>query len=103
MLSAADEGKKTFPFTSGANKYDFTDIEEMASDIVMTALQDKYCGVINCCSGKAVSLKDKVGEFIEKNDLDIRLEYGAYPDRPYDSPAIWGNTEKIEAIRRLYK
>lgn len=103
LLSAADEGKKTFPFTSGANKYDFTDIEEMASDIVMTALQDKYRGVINCCSGKAVSLKDKVGEFIEKNDLDIRLEYGAYPDRPYDSPAIWGNTEKIEAIRRLYK
>ena len=35
---------------------------------------------------------------IKENDYDIKLEYGAFPDRPYDSKAVWGNSQKIEQI-----
>lgn len=33
-----------------------------------------------------------------KHHYDIQLEYGKYPERPYDSPAIWGDSKKIEKI-----
>ena len=31
-------------------------------------------------------------------NLDIKLDYGAFPDRPYDSPCIYGDTTKINHI-----
>jgi len=35
---------------------------------------------------------------IKENNLDIKLEYGAFPDRPYDSPGVWGDATKIQKI-----
>ena len=35
------------------------------------------------------------------SELDkIKLKYGAFPDRPYDSKAVWGDSRKIEAIMK---
>lgn len=98
LISAAEEGKKTFPFTSGKNKYDFIEVTELAKQIALASLQDEITGIINCCTGKPVSLADKVEGFIKEHGLDIRLEYGAFPDRAYDSPAEWGNADKIKKI-----
>lgn len=97
------EGKKTFPFVSGKNKYDFIDIDELAYQISLAATQDKIEGIINCCSGKPVSLADKVLEYIEKNHYKIQLDFGKFPERPYDSPALWGNNEKIKEIIKNYE
>lgn len=96
----AAEGKKTFPFTTGLNKYDFIDVQDLAKFISEAALQNKTTGIINVCSGKPVSLKDKVEDFISRKGLDIRPEYGVYPSRKYDSPAIWGNADAINEIMK---
>lgn len=98
LLQAAREGKTTFPFTSGQNKYDFIPVTELARQIAACVMQEKVTGVINCCSGRPVSLAERVEEFIRENALNIKLEYGAYPDRAYDSPAVWGNNAKIQTI-----
>ena len=92
------EGKETFPFTSGKNKYDFIQVDELADQISHVVNQDEVNGVINCCSGVPVSLADKVEEYIETHQYKIRPQYGAFPDRPYDSPGVWGNAEKIKKI-----
>lgn len=98
LLQAAHNGKKTFPFTSGKNKYDFITVQELARQIAACVCQTAVTGVINCCSGKPVSLAERVEGFIQENHLDIKLVYGAYPDRPYDSPAVWGDNTKIKQI-----
>jgi len=98
LLAAAAEGKKTFPFTSGKNKYDFMSVEELAEQISCVALQTETDGIINCCSGRPVSLGERVEAFIKEHDLDITLEYGAFPDRKYDSPGVWGDPSKIRKI-----
>jgi nucleoside-diphosphate-sugar epimerase len=98
LIAAQEEGKKTFPFTTGKNKYDFIHVEELARLISLCVLQDKINGIINCCSGVPVSLAEKVESFIKEHGNKIKLEYGAYPDRPYDSPAIWGDNTKINQI-----
>lgn len=98
LQQAASDGKKTFPFTTGKNKYDFIHIEKLAEMISQVALQKEVTGIINCCTGKPVSLAEQVEWYIKENKLDIKLEYGAFPDRAYDSPAVWGNSEKIDKI-----
>lgn len=92
------EGKASFPFVSGKNKYDFIHVDELAKQIATASTQSEITGIINCCSGKPVSLANKVNEFIEKNHYSIRPDYGKFPERPYDSPAIWGDNTKINLI-----
>ncbi|MDR0851637.1 MAG: NAD(P)-dependent oxidoreductase [Clostridiales Family XIII bacterium] len=98
IARAADAGEKEFPFTTGKNKYDFISIDGLATQIVAASTQTKVSGVINVCSGKAVSLAEQVEAFIKENDFDITLKYGAFPDREYDSGAIWGDDTKIQTI-----
>ncbi len=98
IVAAVEEGKTEFPFTTGRNKYDFITVEELGVQIATTSTQEEVKGVINCCSGNPVSLADKVEEFIKENNFDIKLKYGAFPDRPYDSPEVWGDVTKINKI-----
>jgi len=98
LLQAAEDGKEKFPFTTGTNRYDFINIVELAQQIVAASTQTEITGIINVCSGKPVALKDKVEAFIKENNLNIQLEYGAFPERPYDSKIIYGNNDKIMEI-----
>lgn len=100
IRQAVKDGKTTFPFTTGKNKYDFIHIDELAKQIAMCVMQDKVLGIINCCSGRPVSLADQVEWYISRNNLPIKLEYGKFPDRPYDSPCVYGNNKKILEILR---
>lgn len=63
-----------------------------------TVKQDKINGIINICSGKPEKLADRVERFIRENNYHIKLKYGAFQERPYDSKAIWGDNSKIEKI-----
>lgn len=98
IRTAVLEGKKSFPFTSGKNKYDFIEIEELALQISAVITQKDISGIINCCSGKPMSLGERVEAFLKENNLDISLEYGVFPDRDYDSPCVYGNDTKIRMI-----
>ena len=98
LLLAEEKGKMTFPFTTGKNKYDFITVEELAIQISAAVRQTEVNGIINCCSGNPMSLADRVEKFIKDNHLNIKLEYGAFPDRPYDSPCEYGNNSRIIKI-----
>lgn len=98
LLEADIAGKQDFPFTTGKTMYDFISVDELANQISAVALQTKVTGVINCCSGRPVSLAERVEQYIKENNLKIKLNYGAYPDRPYDSPVIYGDATKIKQI-----
>ena len=98
ITAAEMEGKSTFPFTMGKNQYDFIDYDVFCEQIARTVTQDKVLGVINICSGYPEKLSERVERFIRDNGYKIRLDYGAFPDRPYDSKAVWGDSKKIELI-----
>ncbi len=98
LLAAAEEGRTTFPFTTGRNKYDFISVDALAAQIAAIVDQDAVTGVINACTGEPMSLAERVEAYIRDNGLDITLEYGAFPDRPYDSPGVWGDPTKVRSV-----
>lgn len=98
IAAAEAEGKTEFPFTMGQNQYDFLDYEDFCEQVARAASQDEVLGVINICSGRPEKLADRVERFLKENSYHIKLKYGAFPDRPYDSKAVWGDAAKIEQI-----
>jgi len=98
ITAAAEEGKEEFPFTMGQNQYDFVDYDIFAEQVSAVINQHDVNGIINICSGKPEKLADRVERFIMENNYKIKLKYGAFPDRPYDSKAVWGDNRKIEKI-----
>ena len=100
IVLAEEAGQAEFPFTTGKNLYDFISVEELAEQIAACVAQTEVSGIINCCTGKPVSLSEKVEGFIKENGFKIKLKYGAFPDRPYDSPGVWGDAGKITEIMK---
>ena len=98
ITAAEEEGKEEFPFTLGQNQYDFIDYDHFSEQVAATVAQNEVDGIINICSGRPEKLADRVERFIKDNNYKIKLKYGAFPDRAYDSKAIWGDSRKIDRI-----
>ncbi len=98
ITAAVENGETEFPFTMGQNQYDFVDYAVFCNDVAAAVGQDKVLGIIEITSGKPEKLADRVERFIKENHYNIKLKYGAFPDRPYDSKAVWGDSKKIDSI-----
>lgn len=98
IVIAEQEGKELFPFTTGQNQYDYLNYDEFCNQVACAVSQDEVDGIINICSGKPEKLADRVERFIKENNFKIKLDFGKFPDRPYDSKAVWGNDLKIRQI-----
>lgn len=98
ITQAVKEGKKEFPFTMGLNQFDFINYDTFCKQTADIVEQSEVRGIINVCTGRPEKLADRVERFIIDNNYPIKLIYGAFPDRPYDSKAIWGDNSKIELI-----
>lgn len=98
LFAAAERGDKTFPFTTGKSQYDFLDYGDFSRYVAAAVTQTEVQGIINISSGEPERLSERVERFISDNHLNIKLDYGAFPDRPFDSKAIWGDNTKIQKI-----
>ena len=98
ITAAVENGETEFPFTMGQNQYDFVDYPVFCNDVAASVSQNDLLGVIEIASGKPEKLADRVERFIKENHYNIKLKYGAFPDRPYDSKAVWGDSKKIDHI-----
>lgn len=92
------QGKDKFPFTKGLNQWDFIDYNEFCVQVSSIVEQTKINGILNACSGYPEKLSTRVEQFIKENNYKIKLDYGAFPDRPYDSKAVWGDNSKVKKI-----
>lgn len=98
LFAAAERGETSFPFTTGKSQYDFLDYGTFAKYVAAAVTQIEIQGIINISSGEPERLSERVEKFIVDNHLNIKLDYGAFPDRPFDSKAIWGDNTKIQKI-----
>ncbi|MDY2698421.1 MAG: NAD(P)-dependent oxidoreductase [Lachnospiraceae bacterium] len=101
ITEAEERGDRFFPFTQGKNQFDFVDYDEFCRQVASVAEQNVVTGIINCCSGYPEKIGERVERFIKENHYHITLDYGKFPDRPYDSKAIWGDNRKISQIMNM--
>ena len=100
LETALDNNEPEFNMSGGEQVRDFLQVEEVAANIVTIALQNKVQGIINCCSGKPVRVKDFVENYLKEKYKSIKLNLGYYPYTDYEPMKFWGDNSKLKLIKR---
>ncbi len=95
---ALGSGETVFNMSGGEQIRDFLPIEKVAENIVAVALQEEIIGVINCCSGTPVKVKDFVAGYLKEKQKHIILNLGFYPYADYEPMDFWGDSKKLSLV-----
>ena len=102
LLSQLDKAlankEEVFNMSGGEQVRDYLPVEKVAEYIVKIALQNQVSGVINCCSGQPVSVKQFVENYLKRNDRFIKLNLGHYPYPDYEPMNFWGDNSRLKTI-----
>lgn len=98
LQQAIDNKDETFNMSGGEQVRDFLPVEKAAEYIVDIALQTKVSGIINCCSGEPVTVKQLVQRYLQEKKVTIHLNLGYYPYPDYEPMHFWGDNDKIKKI-----
>ncbi len=102
LLSQLDRallnGDSIFNMSGGEQVRDYLPVEKVAENIVKIALQQNITGIINCCSGKGVTVKEFVENYLKEKNKSITLNLGYYPYADYEPMCFWGDDRKLKSI-----
>jgi dTDP-6-deoxy-L-talose 4-dehydrogenase (NAD+) len=93
---ALENGEDSFNMSGGEQLRDYLPVEKVAEHIVKIAMQNKVYGIINCCSGKPISIRKLVENYLVKEQKSIHLNLGYYPYPDYEPIAFWGDDKKLK-------
>ena len=101
--TALENNEPVFNMSGGEQIRDFLPIEKVADNIVKIALQNTIDGIINCCSGTPVTVKDFVLNYLDERQKFIALNLGHYGYPDYEPMEFWGDNRKLKRIEKLYE
>ncbi len=99
--SAIEEGRSVFDMSTGDQLRDYLPIQEVANNFALVVENPQCNGVINCCSGRPVSVFDLVRQRCKDKGSHIQLNRGYYPYPDYESLAFWGVPSKLSAFKSV--
>lgn len=98
---AIEEKLEIFNMSGGMQIRDFLPVNKMAENIVSIAIQNKVTGVINCCSGEPIMVKDFVVHYLNEKNKSIQLNLGYYKYADYEPMEFWGDTQKMTSALNI--
>lgn len=96
--TAIDNGDSVFNMSGGEQVRDYLPVEEVARRVALLVEHPECTGIINCCSGKPVSVRHLVEQRIAERGARVSLNLGYYPYPDYEPMSFWGVPEKLEQI-----
>lgn len=100
LQSAIDRGDTVFNMSPGDQLRDYLEVRKVAEYIVAIAMQNDEAGIINCCSGKPIQVKQLVEDYLKERNASIELNLGYYPYSDIEPRNFWGDIKKLKAILR---
>lgn len=95
---ALENNDTSFNMSGGAQIRDFLPVNLIANYFIQIATQNEIQGIINCCSGVPISVKDFVVNYLRLNNKKIALNLGYYPYADYEPMQFWGDNKKLKSI-----
>lgn len=96
---AVSERQREFKMSMGDQLRDYLPIEEVAESFAIAVENPDCQGVINCCSGRPISVLDLVKKQRQTKSSSIEFNRGYYPYPTYEPMAFWGVPAKLAALR----
>jgi nucleoside-diphosphate-sugar epimerase len=98
LETAIQNKEEVFNMSGGEQLRDYLPVESVAEYIVGIALQTEVEGIINCCSGFPISIKQIVTDYLRQRGATIKLNLGYYPYPDYEPMEFWGDSRKLRSI-----
>ncbi len=95
---ALERNDKSFNMSGGDQLRDYLPVETAAEYITKIALRSDVNGIINCCSGNPISIRNLVDNYLKTQSKIIKLNLGYYPYTDYEPMAFWGDNRKLKGI-----
>ena len=96
---AIKNGEKEFNMSGGEQLRDYLHSDEVVKNISKIALQNKIDNqIINCCSGKSISVKKLVENYLNEKKYEMKLNLGYYPYPAYEPMSFWGDNSKLKEL-----
>lgn len=99
---AIQNNEPEFNMSFGEQIRDYLPVTTVSKNIVKFALQQKTEGIINCCSGKQITIKELVENYLKEKNKTIKLNLGFYPYTDYEPMKFWGDEKKSKKILNDY-
>ena len=96
---AIDSGASIFNMSWGEQQRDYLKVTEVAHRLTKIALQDKVTGIINCCGGSPIKIKEFVRQYLEETNKKIELNLGYYKYSELEPMNFWGDITKYKTIK----
>jgi len=99
---AIKNNEKSFNMSGGEQLRDYLEINEVIENIILILQQKEYINQpINCCSGKPISIRKFVEDYLKTKGYNLNLNLGYYPYQDYEPMAFWGDNKKLENIKKV--
>lgn len=98
LEKALANGDAVFNMSKGEQMRDYLPVEQVAENIVRIARQQAVTGIVNCCSGRPVTVREMVDNFLARSGKTITLNLGYYPYPDYEPFRFWGDPSKLKTI-----
>lgn len=98
LEEALAKGESCFNMSKGDQVRDFLPAHVAAGYIVKIATQNTIAGIVNCCSGAPVAVKQFVLNYLADQNKMISLNTGYYPYPDYEPMRFWGDNDKLKRI-----
>jgi len=95
LKEAVLRGDKVFNMSGGEQLRDYLPVSKVAAALVALALRQADIGIVNVCSGRPVSVRTLVENWLRKNGWEIELNLGHYLYPDYEPMEFWGNSSKL--------
>jgi dTDP-6-deoxy-L-talose 4-dehydrogenase (NAD+) len=93
--AAISRGESVFEMSPGEQIRDYLHIDDAARAIAAISEQERVLGVINCGSGRPISVRRFVEEYLAKRNVRIALRFGVRTYPEYEPLAFWASTAKL--------
>ena len=90
LQKALENADETFNMSGGEQLRDYLPVEKVAEKLADASFDDQLNGIINCCSGIPISIRNLVENYLKENNKHIKLNLGYYPYPDYEPMAFWG-------------
>ncbi|MFK3771186.1 NAD-dependent epimerase/dehydratase family protein [Pseudomonas sp. NPDC089406] len=95
---AIDAGQACFDMSGGEQLRDFLPVQAVVANLAgLLELRD-FTGVVNCCSGRPISVRNLVEAHIASRGAKIALNLGHYPYPAHEPMAFWGDARQLRAL-----
>lgn len=101
LEDAINQKDNIFNMSKGEQLRDYMHINDIIDCVGKIVLQDKINGIINCSSGKPVSIRNIIDKYIAFRKSKIKLNLGYYPYAEYEPMAFWGDNSKMQNICKM--